>query len=244
MPKNEKDEQSLVPSNSNLPDFLRAKGKSRGHENIDKSDLVLPRIKLLQPLSPEIDKGFTAGDLINSLTGESYGKKMTIIPIIHFKSRIYWKEREEGGGMLCSAHDALHPSRTEFAPNCSMCTLKDWNNSAKTAKDKAPKCVIYYNFAVLINNSPMPVALSMERTKIRIAKKLLSLAAYSGGQLDMFARKYEVITEKVKNEQGTWYNYNISPAGFVSEEEFQRAEAVYESLKDLALSVEQENSEE
>lgn len=244
MSKEKKEEKALTPTSSLLPDFLRGKGQGRGRENIDQTDLVLPRIKLLQPLSPEVDKGLQPGHLVNSLTGEDYGTEMTIIPIIHFKSRIYWREREEGGGILCSAPNGLNPTRSEFAPCCAECKLKDWNNNAKTSKEKAPKCVIYYNFAVLVNDGATPVALSMERTKIRVAKKLLSLAAYTGGNLDMFARKYKISVEKVKNDQGTWYNYAVTPVGFVSEEEFQKAENVFESLKGLVLTVEQDNSEE
>lgn len=251
--KNGKDLVSTVETSiSNVPDYLKHEGVGRGRENVDQTDLVLPRIKLLQPLSPEVqeanegDAKVEAGHLFNTLTQQDYGPSIIFIPVIHFKSRIYWRNREEGGGIQCAAQNGVNPVATSedtFAKVCTECTLPNWKNDAEIGEDKAPKCTIYYNFAIIIDGETNPIALSMERTKVKTAKKLLSLITYTGN-LDMFAKKYKIGVTKEKNKRGTWYNYTIEPVGFVSPEEFKLAEAAYQSLKSLALSVEQERAEE
>lgn len=233
-----------------VPDYLLPKeGEgSRGRENVDKSDLVLPRLKLLQPLSPEAqdeDKNAEAGHLFNTLTQQDFGSSIIFIPIVHFKSRIYWRDRDDDSGerIICSASDGLHPKSQEFADLCTSCKKQVWNNQAKDPKDKAPKCTMLYNFAILIEGEASPIALSMERSKIKVAKKLLSLITCTGN-LDMFAKKYKLGVTKEKNKKGIWYNYDITPVGFVTADEFKVAESTYQSLKDLAVTVDQNTETE
>jgi len=248
MPK-KKEEKSLVPATSSkdltVPDYLKREETGRGLENVDKTDLVLPRIKLLQPLSPEVtgeEKKGEAGHLFNTLTMQDYGASLIFIPVTHFKSRIHWLPREDGGGILCSAQDGLHQTTSGDVGIglCTDCELAKWHNDAE---NKAPECTIYYNFAIIVEGETTPVALSMERTKIKAAKKLLSLASLAG-KLDMFGKKYKITTVKEKNKKGVWYNYAIEPVGYVTAKEFKIAETTYESLKNLTVTIEQDKPEE
>lgn len=251
--KKKDEEKALVPKQSQeiaVPDYLLPKDGegARGRENVDKSDLVLPRLKLLQPLSPEAqdeDKDAEAGHLYNTLTQQDFGSSIIFIPIVHFKSRIYWRDRDDDSGerIICSASDGLHPTSQEFAELCINCKNQAWNNKASDPKDKAPKCTMLYNFAILIEGDASPIALSMERSKIKVAKKLLSLITCTG-KLDMFAKKYKLGVTKEKNKKGIWFNYDITPVGFVTAEEFKVAENAYQSLKDLAVTVDQNTDTE
>jgi hypothetical protein len=236
------------------PAFLQ-QGSGRGKENISKDDLTLPRVKLLQPLSPEVSLNEEKpGTMINSITGKNYGKELEFIVINHFKSRIYWKDREEGGGIACAAPDAVHPrtltgkivvddAELDVPESCAACLLKDWNNDVD-AENRAPRCTAYYNFPILIAGEASPVVLSMERTKIKAARKLLSLAAYSGGNYDIFARKYQLSVIIEKKNDVTWFSYDVKAIGFVTEAEYKQAEAVYLSLKNVIVQVDAEQPEE
>jgi hypothetical protein len=239
-----------------VPDYIKQGAKGRGLENVNKEDLILPRIKLLQPLSPEVaDKGMKEGHFINSLTGADYGDSITFIAITHFKSRIYWQDRDEGGGMLCSSDNAAIP-RDLNAPgeiakslkmtgfkkpsSCDDCPFRDWDNEAAKEKDQKPKCTIFYNFPAIVSGDSIPVAISMDRTKIRAAKRLLSMSTYMGSNIDMFAKMYKITAVKEKKDQYTYYNMVVEPAGFVSQEQFKLAEGLYDSFKKMTLRVEQE----
>lgn len=237
-----KEEKAMVPATKQemVPAYLQG-GEGRGKENVDKSDLILPRLKLLQPLSPEVqdeEKKGVQGHMINTLTRQDYGSSIIFTPIVHFKSRILWRGRDDEASdrILCSAADGLHPTTEEYAKLCTQCKEQQWNNDEV---DKAPRCTIFYNFVVIIDGEITPIALSMEKTKIKTAKKLLSLITHTGN-LDMFAKKYKIGITKEQNKKGIWYNYDITPVGFVSAEEFKVAEAAYQSLKNLAVSVDHE----
>lgn len=237
-----------------LPAFIQP-GSDRGKEHISTEDLTLPRIKLLQPLSPEVTlNDERPGTMINSITGKNYGNELKFIVITHFKSRLFWKNREDGGGIACSAPNAMNPRtltgkieaaeiNVNMPESCAQCNLKDWNNSV-TEKDRAPKCTLYYNFPILIEGEAAPVVLSMERTKIKAAKKLLSLAAYSGGNYDIFARKYQLIVTKEKKNDLAWFSYDVRAIGFVTEAEYAQAEKIYNSLKNIIVQVDAEQPEE
>lgn len=61
-----------------VPDYIK-QDSSRGNENVSSEDLQLPRLDVLQALSPQINKkkenyidGAEVGMLFNTLTGELY----------------------------------------------------------------------------------------------------------------------------------------------------------------------------
>lgn len=181
----------------------------RGFENLEKNDLLLPRIKLLQPLSPEInDLGQKAGTIFLALSNKSYGDKITITPVLHFRSRIKWTPEEDGGGIDCSSPDARVPRENKYAATCADCPHTQWNDAAKNKKDKAPKCTLYDNFLVLIGDSKEPVIIPMERSKAKVAKKFYSMGALKGG--DMWDHQYELSVVGEKNEDGKpYHNYSV-----------------------------------
>jgi len=236
--------QELVKAESNLPDYLRG-DLDFGKEGIDQEDLGTPRLKLLQDMSPEVkQEGQKVGTIINTLTGRNYGNSLLFIPIKTYKSRIYWKDRKDGGGIACSADNAITPRQRvvaelgdkeiETGPTCRECPFKDWHNDLK---DKAPKCTLYYNFIVLVEGDDAPVVLSMERTKIKTAKKLISLIAYSG-KIAIFGKKYKLSVDEISNKMGTYQIYDVAPVGLVTEDEYKSAKDCYTSFKDREIDTE------
>jgi hypothetical protein len=239
---------------TDAPDYIKTGAAGRGLENVCREDLVIPRVKLLQPMSPEVqDKGMKEGHLINNLSQKDYGDTLEFIPITHTKSRIYWQDREDGGGMLCASDNGLdrrdHDAPAKIAKllkikdfvlpaDCSCCPFHGWDNEAEREKDQKPKCTIYYNFPAFVNGEM--VALSLDRTKIRTAKNILTLATTTGGNADMFAKKYRLTVTKEKNDQYSYYNIVVEPAGWVSEEEYEAGKAMYDSFKNKTLKVEQD----
>lgn len=84
----------------------RQKRTGQGSENVTASDCAIPRIKVLQDLSPEVKKsnakyveGAEAGMFINSVTNEIFNAFFVVN--LHFrKSTVVWKKRAAGGGMF------------------------------------------------------------------------------------------------------------------------------------------------
>ena len=85
-----------------------------GLEEATTEDYAIPFIRLLQPMSPQLNKnsgnyieGASAGDLINTVSGEVYDgeKGISVVPCAYSKKYIEWIPREKGGGLVDANHD-------------------------------------------------------------------------------------------------------------------------------------------
>ena len=65
--------------NNSLPAYLQGQTKTERFGNFDRSDLVIPRIKLLASVSPEVEdfEAAKAGEFWHSILNESMGKEPT-----------------------------------------------------------------------------------------------------------------------------------------------------------------------
>src|SRR3989337_4145684 len=88
-------------------------GINDGFEDADANSFAIPRLKILQKMSPEGDKDASeyvdkasAGDFFNTATGLIYDGKagITVIPVHFRRSFIEWVTRDEGGGFVAE-HD-------------------------------------------------------------------------------------------------------------------------------------------
>src|SRR5262245_19171112 len=78
--------------------------------NIDSTDRIIPRIKLLQAISPELQDygGAKAGMFWHTVMQESLGPTFLGIPILIRKSYVLWSPRNDDRGILARAMDGVH----------------------------------------------------------------------------------------------------------------------------------------
>jgi hypothetical protein len=217
--------------------------KGRGMEETSSEDLILPRIKLLQGLSPEVLEEpplGKIGEFLHSLSKKCYGKELIFIPVYFFHSRIKWRDKAEGGGILCLSKDGKYPTISEsLAPaSCLSCKDKDWNGHAE-GEDKVPACTLYYNFIVLVPDGDV-VGLSLAKTQISAARRLITMIKYIGGSSDSFARKYKMTSKRVEKAGVSYYVPDFIDAGWVNELEYRKALALYTEVRSKDVSVEAE----
>lgn len=244
----ENDNKSLATLGiGNTPSFLKGE-KADGFENMEKDDVQMPRIKLLQALSPEVSEEgseLKAGFMVHSADPSiSFGKEVGFIPLGFFKSRMWWRDQKEGGGQECVALDGRNArspkgKTVEDKPTskCSECIYKEWNNEAEDEDDKKPKCTSYMNFPALVNG--VPIALSFERTKLEAGRNLLTLAQLlGGGGHSIYAGKYRLKVKSDKNSAGQpYFNFVVESAGFVNEEEYKVCKQLAATFKDRRVQV-------
>jgi len=96
-------EESFELVTNEIPDFL--KQGNRGAENVGTDDMIIPRIELIQALSPVRKKsdpayieGAEEGMLYNNVTRTLYGTEVTVVPVYYTKQFLVWKDRKAGGG--------------------------------------------------------------------------------------------------------------------------------------------------
>ena len=223
----------------------------RGFEHIKKSELILPRIKLLQALSLEVaEGGEKAGSMFLVPNNTVLGTKVTVIPVFHFRSRIKWHPR--GGelkGIDCSAPNAKTPRDPKYAHNCADCKHALWNEEAKLKKDKAPACTLYDNFLALVGDSQDPVVIPFEKTKMRASKRWYNMGAMKrradGSYADMWDFQYSLETVGEKNAEGQPFsNYLVKDLNKPTPEARKKlAESLWEQLQTATISEKNQSDE-
>jgi len=214
---------TIKKADAQLPAFLNKDAPIRGSENVGADDIVIPRILLLQQLSPQLDKsdaqyieGASAGDIVNSLTNVCYGDSITIVPIYFRKEYVVWKDRTKGGG-YCGSFKTLNEAKQAIAELDPP--MSDYN-----ADDTATQFV----FIVNADGSLDQAMLTMSKTKLSFSRKLQSLIRMT--ELDSFATQYKVSSVQATSDLGKYYNFAAVPAGFVAEEVYHAGEACYEAI--------------
>lgn len=217
-------ELAVVGSGSNLPAFLqeRVNQPARGAEGVGMDDLVIPRLELIQSLSPCIEEGngayiegAKAGMLFNNVTRELYGKSAQVIPVFFKKEYIIWKDRKKGGG-FAGAFSTLAEAEAvrDTLENPDDYRINDTANQ----------------FCLLVHPETFElteIVVSMSVTKLKVSRQWNTLIRINGG--DAFTRVYELGSFLDENKAGEKYhNFTIKNVGYVNEFQFKRAEGLYE----------------
>lgn len=226
------------------PEFLTkaAPGRPRGLEDLEaRKDFTLPRLAICQSLTPQRKKdnplyikGLEEGNLFNTVTGEIYpDNKVQVAPLFAFKSRIYFADIDEGGGILCQSLNAIDGG--VLCDTCAKCPNSQWTQDKEKKKSVPPACTDFLNYASIILPSRELIAVSMKSTAIKVAKTWNSMMRIRNR--DTFAGLYDLGTAIQKNAMNEWYTFTVTNSGWVDETAYKFAENMYSALRDEVLKV-------
>jgi len=213
-------EQDLVVSE--MPDWMKDMGEdTRGNEGITKDDLVIPRLGLIQAISPEIDKndplfleGAEQGMLFNTLTKALYDEVL-VIPLMFEKQFLLWKDRKKGGGF-----GGQFASEEEAAQ-----ALEGMEESQYWEILDTPTHLCL----VVSDGKPYEIAIPMPKSKAKVSRQWNSVIRLNGGP--RFSRVYKIKSVNDKNSVGEKFmNLQVVPAGFPSQDLFKLAESIYTEI--------------
>ena len=218
-------------------DFVKDSGM--GLENIDKADLALPFLKLLQSMSDETKKkhakyvdGAEAGMFYNTVTKKLYNgeKGIEIIPVFYKMTYPEWAPFEKSEGR------PVHPDRgaevlqqtTQNDRNKDL--LKNGNEIIKTAN----------HFVIINGDRPEKALLTMKSTQLKQSRGWNSLMenefeinpkTKKAVPAPIFSRVYKL--QSVENSGNfTWHGYKVSLLGKVENAGiYQMAKDFHNSLK-------------
>jgi len=210
-----------------VPDYLKGKMGARGAENVGAEDMIIPRVELIQALSPARNKkdaayieGAEEGMLYNNVTRQLYGENAIVVPVYYTKQFLVWKDRKSGGG-------GSNGFRGAFASReLAEVAISKLGEEGLEISDTAQHFVLVR----LANGDWQEAVISMAKSKMKVSKRWNSLIRLAGG--DSFARAYKLsaVTEtNARNE--SYFNFGITPLGFVKEEVYKRAESLYETIR-------------
>lgn len=200
-----------------------------GFEDEDNGDVIIPRVKVIQTLSPERkEKIADEGDIINSLTKEKLNGKV-FIPVFKFNNNVLWKDRSEGGGIQCIARDGrlgeLSDGTTRMCAQCRKC---EFDNS-KQGKEALPTCTKYINFFGFFAGERMPIILSFSKTCYNEGKKLYSLAKVT--MQNMWNYGYTLNEKLMAKGNNEWYVPVMTAAGATSTEDREFALSLFKAYR-------------
>jgi hypothetical protein len=219
-----------------------------GFENVNSSDFLVPRIKILQALSPQVNKqnakyidGAVAGTIYQSGVDQLLGDKIMFIPAIFKKSYIIWNPRDSVQGI----HSIL--SHDEFKKISHEFELNDKNKLIKKLSDKpkdfltAEETFEFFGF-IIKDGSILQCVISFTSTQIKNCRKLLSLAAeekiqdVNGNflQAPLYYRSYLLSVVPEKNANYDWYGWKVEKGLKLSA--FNNGGDIFDSVKSMNIN--------
>lgn len=221
--------QELVTKNdqaiavSDVPDYIK-QGGGRGNENVDMSDMVIPRIEVAQALSkclkesdPNYIEGAKQGDLYNTVTRENYGQAVKVVPIVFKKEYLAWREQDLGGGFA-----GAYPTQEA----CEARIKQEEKPEEWEATETAQQLVL----VVKQDGTTEEAVVSMNKTKLKVSKNWNSLIRLNGN--DRFSRIYILHSVDETNAANKDYkNFGVYNGGFPPVDIYKKAEALYDALR-------------
>ncbi len=214
-----------------LPAHLKGIEEGRGNENVEINSMAIPRLKLIQKASHEVDPHHTdyrddikIGDFYNDLTQDNYGNELYAINV-HFKSEyVVWKKREFGAGFggnfdtMADAQEAISNITQQQGTSPDHYDINPTHNHVLLIKDSKT------------GELSKPVVFNLDRSKLRVSKSWNSQLQMKGG--DRFAGLWQLKSVSTQNKKGdTFMILDVAFTGWAHEEDYKRAEELYTEIE-------------
>ena len=226
------------------PAFMGNQG--RGSEEVTINDVTIPRLSMVQDLSPQRKKnnaeyieGCEEGMLFNTVTNELYRDPVLFVPVYFRLEWLVWKHRDAGGGL-----QGVYATQEEAVEAVGQHPL-----AGQTTEKGEPVLEVQdtaQHFGLLLDpNSPATdprateIVVSMSKSQLKPSRQLNSMIRIASG--DRFERYYRLSAVQVDGARGEYYNWKVEQLGFVSESIFAQAEALYESVVSGKRDVERDS---
>lgn len=209
-----------------IPSFGQNQG--RGSEHVGAQDITIPRLGIIQSLSPQRKKndpeyisGAEEGMMFNSVTKALYDKTVLVVPIYYRLEYLLWKIRKEGGGFR-GVFDTRESALVEARG------LKETTEVVDTGQQF---CLVSAD----AGKTWTEVVISMAKSNQSVSKTWnadIRLRTQEHG-LDRFTTVYEVGTAEKSNDKGDFFVFSVDFLRFMTDGErslYDRCEKIYESI--------------
>ena len=209
------------PLITTAPDYILP--SNEGFENVDTSSLSLPRVVLMQGLSPAVTEGSAkAGEVWDSLGGKVADKEKAFcfIPIFHYLQAIEWGVRASQEGILQTSTDPKNPL---------FIRAKNREKTMKNGKEEYA-ITLYHNFIVILPPNQALMCLSCSRTNYKHGNTLLTMARYRGNY-PLYAGRYTAQSKFMQSKGNAFYNWDFTNAGWATKDEIDCCRTQYLNIK-------------
>lgn len=255
------------PNTSALPAHLQG-GKTARIGNVDSSDLIIPRVKLMQAISPEVTafNNCQPGQFWHTIANELIGDKLRGVPLLMQKSYTLWAPRNDDRGILARAgedgvwdnagmefiikpkgspHEIKYKlGKTVFEKTGDGPAMSEFGSSIPGDKNSPPAASLTYRFLWYFLDFPemSPAIILNARSSIRPGKDLLSKIEMK--PVDHFAQVYEIGIVQEQGDEGPFYNYTYRSDGYVEDEAiYEKTKGLYERFRDTTFRTNDESED-
>lgn len=211
-----------------------------GFENVTARDLLIPRLTILQGLSPQVTRGqpeyddeAKVGDVYDIGLGERFPDGVLFIPAHYLKQYLEWAPRESGQGLV-----AIHDSPdilAECEADAGRMILPNGNYVVETAQ------LYGLNVTAEYRRSFIP----MSSTQLKKARRLLTLATSEkldradGSQFTppLYYRAYSLTTVPETNKKGNWMGWKVERGPSLPELEPDAWQNILDDIKSFRESI-------
>lgn len=244
-----------------VPDYLKEQ-KSTGLESLGQSDFKIPRIKLLQPLNPEVQsyQGEAIPGEFWHTAGKSLGSEFHFVPCLASKRVILWNPRDSGGGILAFSNDGIKwtsGGNQKFSvkiknvkeavtydtkSDVRSSGLLEWGTANPNDDESGPAAQMHYEYLCYLPDFPdlSPVVMGVTRTSLANAKNFNTKLLMTRKPIEsMLVRCFA--DEKSKGAD-TWWLHNFATLGYVPENLYKVTHAIAEKQKNYVAEYEQDDN--
>ena len=218
-----------------LPEYLRGK-EGFGSENVKLRNLTVPRLQIIQALSPQVDEanaayihGAKVGDIFNTLTKDIYGTTIYFVDAFFREEWMVAVPQNEGGGggrgfrgIYTEAADA----RDHLRQN--------------PKKEKLEIVEMGVHYGLLLNEHReiiTMIAFPMKSSQLKVSRQLVGFQKQKGGPIWTAVWRFDSIGET--NQAGKPYkNYKLIPmSGFTPKAVAEVAEKLWKDVAGSKLTM-------
>lgn len=233
--------EKVTPVNQ-MPDYLKDAAKGN-FGDVDSGDIIMPRLKLIQAVSPEITShGVKTGQYFHTIAEQEVGDQPRFIPMQLTKAYNIWAPRGSDSPILARSSDAKvwdaryqntvvkwtpkgkkKPVEIKLGVSVDENGLTDFGSSDPENENSAPIATLAYNvFGYVLDWGP--AIFSMSRSSAKVAKQLISKIEFRGvpphSQLFIMGSRAE------KGTEGDYLVPTFRADGFASKEDYERCDTL------------------
>lgn len=198
---------------NNIADYQEPFDNGLGE--LDAGDLIIPRLSITQPTTPDIDAA-QVGKFCVNITGD-YHDAMRVAIIKLSKSRVLFPEKyKRDNDPLCRSHDFKVPANdikdaAPMAASCGLipgekkkhvCEYANWG-----ADNTPPRCQEVWNLLIVDLESYMPMWFSVKSTGLKPLRKIVSAIAMisAAKRIPMWRMGFDMAIYMDTNDSGKFY---------------------------------------
>lgn len=245
---------------------MQGAGKT-GKDNIDRGDLVIPRVALMQSVHKEVEEGKAeAGSFYHTILEEDLGQEIPDLIVVHISKQYkLWNPRHAGGGILARAdngrewNEPFRNKKFEVQPDKQRKNYKvtwetgvkvgrdeglgRWGTSDPNNEDSPPAATLTYVLVCMIASRMDlgPFVILLQRSAEPVGKNLLTKVRLDPAPL--YGQVYRLGQKVQGSPSGDFFQYTFAKNGHVQDEAlFRTLQEQFEQFD--AMSFKYDDSDE